>query len=859
MLVAKNSQPWFRSLKTVLSLKSALVVSVCSLSTLSFSASSTTEEIERPSIWVKNSERPAILDKIQSETWAQTLFEELKHRVDSVAVQGDKKRRNILEELPLLWSENKSLPPTLPTFRHEEGGSKEQLTQVVKSLQDGVDCGVLYYLTQETKYATCGADVLFTYINALKQMEVHREGEMNSGWMFPTDHLYEARVIGAQLPIIYDFVYPYLATGGKVYDLASAKLTDFDFNAAQYVFGTYVWLALNKGLLDSNWPVLESSSLVHNILALDGRQKIKELIPYYTHIDTKNQASLKKIAKHFVNQGDIWPESFQYSRHVAGFTVYLMTLLDRYDPSLKLGATYPNIPGAFTSYYYLEYPNDESPYIGDGHRTYTIDYADLENSLLLAKLNNNKQQEEYFTTYLSSSIKSGLYDRGHLHSRSYGASPYFTPLQLLWSVNKIESKTEIDVTPPRPRTLRLEYAGMNIQRNISKIDPIKNSLMGFVAGGSYIHGHASGMDMELYGQGHVLGVDGGKGTYRTDIHENYYRLFAAHNTVISNGASASKGDWINLGINRVKSELMEPAAGDNGVSPNHSFSTSSFFDEFNLVAPAHHERTLTLIKLGESKGYYLDIFRAKSDTQQQYHDYVYHNIGDELNITSNQQAVALVADQERYQDSAKLEWITTGQRGYRHPGWHFFDDVKTKSSSSQQYEATFSANRLGDKSISMRALIPAGLELEISQVKAPKAYGASAPYNEKPLPTFLLRHQGEAWNNPYIVAYESITEGDDYTIQTIDRILTHGVFKGVKVGIKLNGKSFTQYVLVQENSEQRYVDKNLGIDFIGRFALITLDDQQQPTEMYLGNGSYVQYKQHKITAKPSSTSAYKTF
>ncbi|WP_448245465.1 heparinase II/III domain-containing protein [Thalassotalea agariperforans] len=823
-----------------------------------FTVNTVAAEIERPAIWVKKAERAQILEKIDNEVWAKSLFDELKHRVEKQAVKGEKQRgEKLTQSLPLIWQKDKSKAPTLPFFRIENGGTKEQLTQVVKSLQDGVDCGVLYYLTQETKYATCGADILHTFINALQQLEVQKSGGMNSGWMFPKDHLYEARVIGAQLPIIYDFVAPYLKAGGQVYNLASASLTDFDFEAGQNVFKTYVWLALNKGLLDSNWPVLESSSLINNILALDDKKAIEHYLPYYTHIDTKHQASLATVAKHFATEGDIWPESFQYSRHVAGFTVYLMTLLDRYDSSLKLGQKYPNIPGAFTSYYNLQFPNDDYPYIGDGHRTYKIDYADFEMSLLLAKLNGNKQQEETFSNYLTSSIKKGFYDRGHLHNRSYGASPYYTPLQLLWFANKIESTAEVDVTPPRPRTKRLEYAGMNIQRNISQQNPVKNSLMGFVAGGSYIHGHASGMDMELYGQGYVLGIDGGKGTYTTNIHENYYRLFSAHNSVISNGASASKDGWINLGINRVQSEVMEPAAGDAGVSPNHSFSTSSFYDEFNLVAPAQHQRTLALIKLSETKGYYLDIFRAKSDTEQEFHDYVYHNIGDRLEITSHGDSVKLKKDENRYQASAKISWEK--HKTYQHPGWHFFDDVKTKAASTQQYEATFTASKLGNKDIAMRALIPAGLNIEITQVKAPKAYGAAEPYNKKPLPTFLLRHHGETWTNPYAVVYESLTEGESYAVQSVERLISDGVFKGVKVKVNVEGKQLTQYILLQENITDIYQDPSTGITFEGQFAVITLDSKQKPTEMYLGSGKHLSYQTYKVQANTGSNSGYLTF
>ena len=842
MLAKIKTKPLFISFNASLSVGSVLLVSIL---LLCFSNLVTANDIERPSIWVKSSERIAILDKIKTEPWAKSLYQELKKRADASAVQGNAKRRKLLQSLPLIWLEDTSLPPILPTFRHKDGGSKEQLVQVVKSLQDGVDCAVLYYLTQETKYATCGADILFTYINALKQMKVHKDGAMNSGWMFPTDHLYEARVIGAQLPIIYDFVYPYLSSGGQVYDLASSQLTSFDETAAQRVFETYVWLALNKGLLDSNWPVLESSSLVHNILALDDPEEIAKNLPYYTHLDTKHQASLKTVAKKFENEGDIWPESFQYSKHVAAFSVYLMTLLDRYDPTLKLGKKYTNIPAAFTSYYDLQYPNNEYPYIGDGHRTYKPEYSALEMSLLLAKLNSNEKQINDFSNYLASSINAGVYDRGHLHNRSYGASPYYTPLQLLWSVKEIQSSQEVDVAPPRPRTKRLEYAGMNIQRNVSKQDPVKNSLMAFVAGGSYIHGHASGMDMELYGQGHVLGIDGGKGTYRTPIHENYYRLFAAHNSVISNGASASSGDWINLGINRVQSIAMEPAAGETGVSDKYSFNISSFYDEFNKVAPANHQRTLALIKLSDTKGYYLDIFKAKSDYEQEFHDYVYHNIGDKVDITSGSKKVKLKADAQRYQAAAKTPWVK--HKDYQHPGWHYFEDVKTASVSSQQFEATFTASKLGDKSIAMRALIPAGLDIELTTVNAPKAYGASAPYNKKPLPTFLMRHQGETWSNPFTVAYESVTEGEDYALTAVERLYEKDLFKGVKVSATVDGKSLTQYIIVQENSNDKYEDKELGIYFEGQFAVITTDEQNKLVDMYIGNGNQLKFKQDSLT------------
>jgi hypothetical protein len=818
--------------------------------------------VERPFIWVKPSDRQDILQKIEGNEWANRLFETLRARAEEAAPRTLAERREALLTLPLIWSEDKQAAPSITTYagtgsqqRNGElrwGYPDSLQLAMMKGLQDGIDCGVLHYLTEEVKYAECAADILATFVNALSKTEVSESHVFNGGWIYKDNHLLEARVVGAQIPIIYDFVHSYLKNGGLVYDLASGELRVFDFDAAQDVFKTYVSLALNRGLLDSNWPVLESPSLVHNILALDDESERASMLLYFLEKDTDHQASLRMIAEMFKNPGDIWPESLNYSRHVTFLSIYVMTTLDRIYPDLRLGELYPNIVESLHSFYNLQFPNGDYPFFGDGHRHYEVEYEFHEMALQLALLNKNENQADMLSDFLSASIASGRYDRASLAQRRFAPSPYLIPLHLLWSVDAIDGDQNIDLAPPRPRTNHLPHAGMTIQRNISEERPEENSLMAFIAGGSYIHGHASGMDMELYGQGYVLGIDGGKGLYGTDSHENYYRLFAAHNTVISNGASGSRGGWINMGINRVEPVAVEPAAGTAGVSPKHSFATCRFFDEFNLVAPAEHQRTIALIRLSDSRGYYLDVFRARSDTPAEFHDYLYHNIGDTLHITSGGETLPMKPDGDRYQASDKIPWVY--HEVYQHPGWHFFDDVRSSFSSEAPYEAVFTANRLGDQSAVMRALVPAGLSSEISQMQAPTSYGASEPYNEEPLPTFALRHYGEAWSNPFAVVYESYT--DKPSIESVQRLMDDGEFKGVTVVSNADGRRLTQYVLMQESVDDEYVDEERGITFKGLFAVITAEEGGALLDTYIGSGHYIIYHGVTVNADEFSRAVY---
>ena len=807
------------------------------------------DKLERPFIWVKASERDAILKKIENNEWAKKLFETLQERVDKTTSTNLTERREKLLVLPLVWSNDSSMAPKMRVYSTETPWDRswtkaEGIAELEQALTEAVENAVMYYLTQEDKYAEAAGDVLSTCVNGMAQLEISDGRRNNLGIILEQGHLLECRIFGAKFPIIYDFIYPWLKEGGKVYDIANNDLRKFDFVAAQKTFRIYIELAKISGHLGSNWSVLESPSLLGNILALDNEKERNEQLPFYLNKDTERQESLETVGKRYKNPGDIWPESMSYSTHVVNLTTYLMTILDGIYPDLHLGDKYANIPVALNVYYSLQFPNEDYPAFGDSKRQMQLDYLWFEAALRLAKLNNNKAQINKLTEAISYAISTGKYNQNKLGKQHNSA------LKLLWGNEGFESKGKIE-DPKRDRTNHLPHAGLFVQRNISSADKVKNSIMGTLSGAGYVHSHASGIDMELYGQGYVLGTESGRAQYGTAIHENYYKIFAAHNSVISNGASASKGPWVELGIETVVASSLEPKPTEKAISPNHSFATVEFLDKFNLVKSAEHQRTLALIKLSETHGYYLDIFRAKSDTSSQFHDYMYRNAGEKVEISSNGSPLSMSGDNQRYKASEEIVWER--QEVYQHPGWHYFEKVKSSKATSKSMEVIFTANQLGDKPIYMRGLIPGGLETEITSVMAPKSFCAPRPYDTLPIPTFILRHNGETWKNPFTVIYESYD--DEPVVQSVERLMSHGVFKGVKVISNVEGKTITQYIILQENMEDEYMNKDLDLFFKGQFGLITLENNSLK-ELYIGSGNQLSFQKETLKAKETTHTAY---
>jgi len=804
------------------------------------------QQLERPFILVKSSERNQILNKIDKQDWAKDIYENLKLKTDAQVKQFYKNPTDYIERLPFNWSEksNSNFPPFFKT-RHVANGVQENLDNatdeewkpaelLIAHLQVALDCGELYFLTQDEKYAYVASTILYSFLKSVQQSEVS-DWHGRGGWLFPYDGFREVRVIGYRLPLIYDFIHPYLKKSGKAFDIVQNKKVNFPFSEAQNVFKAYADITVNYGQTGSNHCALEAPSLVFNALALDDEAEREKWLSYFLTESTDNQDALSVMVKNYKNEGDIWPETSQYLNHTTSILARLMLVVNKYDPSLKLGEKYVNVLHALPRLDYFVYPNNEIVRWGDGHRSAHAPYEAYDNAYALAKMDGLTQIQDKFAPLINRAINKGEYKREGTEA-------------LFWYDDSFEKNSE---TIELLRTDRVYHAGIVLQRNLSNTNNPKDGLMGFVGGAQMVHGHAGGMNIELYGEGQVLGVDNGRNRYGVDLHENYSRIFAAHNTVIVNGSSQGEGGWVNLGTNSVQLIAMEPEVGIDGVSPYHSFSQTSFEDDKGDKAEATQERTLALVRTSPTTGYYVDVFRSKSKLPNEYHDYLYHNIGDKLVFENKDMDFEKTPD--RYMANANDVWKRNKQ--YRNPGWHFFKNVKTSKIYNKAVKATFHTKKLSEGDVFMQLHIPDFENRTYTKVKAPTTFEAPKPYDRMPTPTLVIRNEGEAWNNPFVMVYEPFSKNEGATIQSVSKIEQDGLYKGLKIVNKTPAETLIQYVITQSKGEVFQKD---DIYFEGIFAVITLSKNETLQSIYIGAGEKLKFK-NEVIITDENKSVYKDY
>ncbi|WP_418262494.1 T9SS type A sorting domain-containing protein [Flavobacterium faecale] len=764
--------------------------------------------LNHPFIWASYSERQKIVDNIKQYSWASSLYSQLKSRVDA------KKNAHALNPAATL----NAIPPIPGLYT-----DRTAHTDIVGSMNEA---SILYYLTNDASYAQYAADILNHYMKYLVIQPVQKYQEGGPGLVFDDGWL-ESRALFPRIALTYDFLYNYVNnSANKVFDLSSGNSVQFNDAIAQTTVANLSDIVFQSiRAPHSNHSVLAGNGNLFNILMISDDVKREQYFNRFYNNTNESFDAYTWSLNNFTENG-VWPETFSYAKGSHELIIQSMNVIDRYKPSLNLIQNNLNILDGFIGYANWYYPSGELMRFGD---------SDDEGNMIkgyqwILKIADRRNYPSY--QQLAKENLKYNYDKagGFNPQIETDRLEYNSPLQLLWGEN-IES-TQTAVAPTVEASYNLVHAGLIAQRNYNTADIKNDGLMYYSGGAAYVHTHSTGIDMELYGKGQVTGAESGSATYGTDEHENYRVRHAAHNTVIANGSGKRGGsNWLTKVAN-VSLLAAEPKSYGTPIASNFSFSTQYLDDSFNDCL---QQRTNSIIRTSATTGYYFDIQRSKGKTINNFHDYIYHNVGD---------AVALkFSDNTNVSLSTSTKYATdiTGNV----TGLPFFENVNSSTATTQGVNATFALNTTNKY---MNVSIPSGISREYATALAPYTKGALNGYDKKKTPVMTMRKYGEAWDAPFVAIYEPSNTSLS-TIKSTTTIYNNNKVVGVKVISEINGQQISDVILSNDADNVALNLTDLKISFTGRFAIVRTEVKNGTTDvsLYMGKGQQLTFIDKTIT------------
>ncbi|WP_066630690.1 InlB B-repeat-containing protein [Labilibacter marinus] len=768
--------------------------------------------LTHPHIWVNTSDKQKILENIANHDWATSMHAQLISRqADSKDSHGTSPQ-NILSDIPLI------------------PGDRTEHREV---LNKAAECAILYYLTEDEDYAQIAGDILYHYVKRLENEDplTLQFYTPNFNWMISTREHYP------KIGIVYDFIQPFLVKEGtQVNKLESGVITsvDFDFEAAQKTFKMLSESVLKVGGLKSNHSVLELTGALYNVLCISDNAERESYFNRLWNGDTKQDA-ITWMIDNFTEEEGMWPESVGYAKATHNRVLIGLNVIDRYKPELNVIKENLHLLDGIFIFENYKYPNGRQISYGDGHRDESETDFMIRSVLAISdRLNLSDYKQKAFST-----LKK-LYDQtgGYNPVVETQSLEWDNPLQLLWGVDIPDEVDASDI--PLYSTITAKYAGLVMQRNYVQGNNEDHGLMYYTGGATYVHSHASGIDMELYGAGYVIGPEYGSNTYGTDIHEQYAVSHAAHNTVIVNGVSkrGEKTDgnstWQNI-VDEIVLEACEPKAYENPISPNFSFSSQYLDDSFNNC---DQQRTNSIVRTSETSGYYVDVFRSKSKGVNSFHDYLFHGLGDALTLKEGNLELSLTSTPNRYQNDIGDD--------RKQPGWRWFTDARTSAETSGSVIARFDLN---ESNKYLHVNVPASLSREYSTALAPESRFVSNGYDSKKTQIFVMRKSGEAWDEPFVAIYEP-SGNNTSTIRSTEMLELNNKVVGVKVVSRVDDTTITDYVLSNDDADASIHLTNDNISFQGRFAIVRKAKKGSNVDitLYIGSGQQLTYENNTLNA-----------
>ena len=724
-----------------------------------------------------------------------------------VNAQGQAYRLPPIEEwVPYDTSSRMNLidPATGKKVSTEPWGLVESVNRQINQL--ALEAAIVYWLTGDEAYAKFGADILNQFARgAYYQNPIH--GPRSFGFV-------GGQTLNDQsnqpLMLAYDFLYPYL------------KKKRYEMKYYEPVWDKFAHTALVNGYWNNNWYAAESCTLVYAALLLEDQQKKDFYVEHFLNKDTIDGSwghlSVRSTVDKWLTPDGHWKEPGGY--HTYPVSNLLKASLTMEKNGYPVFDKYPALFDAASVPMKYVYPNLYNSSFGDSGRSVPSSEL-LEVALIFA----GKDKPDALPQLLACAdllAKNGFYNRSR--AGEFGLLCYLP-----------EIKNDKGYTYEWPRSGTLDFAKFYLQRNGMNKD---YGLMYTIQCATYNHNHVNGMSMELYGTGDVMGIDPATGPYyEHPMHMTYYAQWAAHNTVVAAGRSASVPYSGGAGTKRVgelEMRAMEPAVEAQAVSPYVSFTDSRYVDR---STETNQQRTMALIRTSDKSGYYVDIFR--SDNPQR-NDYMYHNIGNSVELfTPSGEKIPV--------SSAEIELV-----GDDYPGFRHISEVKATGKYLGDVVARFTLNEGAPQVRYMQAIIPYNVDRNYYTGYSPKATTASA-FSQEPLPTLMVQAGSEAWAAPFVVVYEPYYASDGASVRSVTKLSRGNESQFVTLLVD-NRDGSQQYIFQGLNDRPSAESRGNNFSFQGYFGVASLKNGNMDY-LYLGAGKKLDFGDYIVEGGDANASA----
>lgn len=695
------------------------------------------------------------------------------------------------------------------------------------------NASILYWYTGEEKYAKFAYDLFNTYMQGIYYRK--EPYDLNHGHNQTLAALSSFEVIHEdilnELTACYDFLYTYIqvhAPGNmSIYAGAFKKWAD---------------LIIKNGVPFNNWDLIEARFVTIIALILendnvytDGRGCQYYLDQVLNKTAVRQWSLTELIKKGYDPNTGIWFESPGYSQVVITEFMQFVSLFDRV-LNFDLIEQLPILKKAVLATAQYLMPNGYTISFGDSH------YGRLSTGpawqvVMNAMLHKKPEQEKLFTAFIK--MVNGEWSMGNKEPAK-GAER--SDLVSLLTYSDIILKDSIPAGKLADFVSPLFYSpnvSWLMQRSGS--DP-QTALAISLNGSLGNHMHANGISLELYGKGLPLAPEAGIGTsYFQPDYAEYYSKFPAHNTVVVDGISSYPEMRSNHGF---KLNSCYPASGiKSGIFPHITFADLYFLEpETN----ASQQRMMSIVRTSDTSGYYIDVFRsAKKDGGDKYHDYFYHNMGQELTVSDNNNKPL------NLQSVDKLAFANGDLFAYD----YLYDERSVQTTGD--IKARFQLKMPGQDSIFMNMWMKGAPNREIFTMKSPKSTAIDRgivpkEISELPLPTIVARQYGEAFTKPFVAVYEPSSEKQPASISSITSFMPTKApagFAGIVVESK-NGSKETIFSAAAGSVVVTYNDQS----FRGTYAVVS-EYSHEIKFMFLGNGRLLSKGGIVLTTSTDSASA----